>query len=105
MEIGITDIWREFNIDATKSMRESFGESYCGQEVIASYLDKGEIAMCTFMRGKDMFSEEHIVRTYVMLTDGKYIWPNTLGYYIRKYNLRLPNDIEEYIIENQNESL
>ena len=99
MAIGITDIWKEFNLDATKSMRESFGESYCGQDDIANYLDDGEIAMCTTMCGEDIFTKERIAQTYSMLTDGRYFWPNTLGYYIRKYNLRLPKDIEEYILD------
>ena len=103
MALRITDIWKEFNHDATESMREWFGESYSGQEDIADYLDDGEIAMCSPMCGEDVFTKERIVRTYAMLTDGRYIWPNTLGYYIRKYNLRLPKDTEKYILEKQNE--
>lgn len=34
-----------------------------------------------------------------MLTDGKYYWSELLPYVIEKYNYRLSNEIEKYILE------
>ena len=54
--------------------------------------------MCTTKCGEDIFTGERLVQTYAILTDGKYVWPNTLSHYVKTYNLRLSKDIEQYII-------
>lgn len=82
-----------------KSMRESFEAApYEGQEKIASYLDNGVQTYVKISRGKDVFTGEWIPGAYIGMTDGEYSWNSGLPYYVRKYNLRLPEAFEKKVL-------
>ena len=37
--------------------------------------------------------------TPTVYTDGKWIWPGDLAYYVKNYNLELPQDFLDYMVE------
>lgn len=83
------------------SMREYMCEKpYPGQESVARYLRSGTIDMARMVIPKDVFSGEPIDMEMLGMNDGEYTWFNTLAYYVEKYNLRLPKDFEEKVLNS-----
>ena len=73
-------------------------EPYPGQVRVAKYLEKGSVELAASSCGYDVFTGEIIAPTRMILTDGEYSWENTLSYYVRKYNVRLPREFERKIL-------
>jgi len=71
---------------------------YPFQKEMASYLRRGTIILTQMSRSKDVFTGERIPNEVHLLTDGEYLWPNELAWYVEKHNLRLPKDFEDYIL-------
>jgi hypothetical protein len=92
--------WREFGVPNAPSIKDSFeAEPYEGMERIANYLDNsGEVTICAASGSVDVLTQESISDKRQMLTDGEYAWNNTLSYYVRKYNLRLPKEFEDKVL-------
>ena len=101
--INIMSAWKEFNPSAKRSIKEDF-DTYASlfSNKILAYLDKGEIILASPGRAIDVLSGEEINQTNNILTDGEYYWPSSLGYYIRKYNLRIPKEFEDKILGTEN---
>lgn len=96
---NIMIFWKEFNPSSDKSIQEDFEkESYPSSDKIAAYLDQGKVTLVSAECGKDVITNERIVDTICILTDGEYSWLNTLGYYVRNYHLRLPLEFEKSIL-------
>lgn len=82
------------------SMRESFSNyPYPGQDKIIHYLRNGKVDMVSLAVPIDAFTGEKIPGDKLGMNDGKYTWWNTLAYYVEKYNLRLPEEFERYILQ------
>lgn len=82
-----------------KSMREFFESApYEGQDKIVFYLDNGTPTYVRANRGKDFFTGKTIPGTYTGMTDGEYSWSSVLSYYVQEYNLRLPREFEEKVL-------
>lgn len=99
--INIMAIWKEFNLLAEKSMKDDFSpvpSPFCNK--IITYLNNGEIVLASTASAVDVFSGERINQTNCILTDGEYSWSNSLGYYIQKYNLQIPKELENKIINS-----
>ena len=99
--LNILAAWKEFNPLAKKSMKDDFGTApspFCNK--ILAYLNSGEVAAASTSRAVDVISGEQINQTNCILTDGEYSWSNSLGYYIKKYNLQLPKVLEDKILSN-----
>ena len=93
--------WKEFGGNPTTSIKDDFSsQKYDGQDKVASYLDSGFVKLLSLDVGKDIFTGEIISSTKYIATDGEYTYPNTLSYYVRKYNLRLPKEFENKILKN-----
>ncbi len=95
-------MWKEFNPMAKKSMKDDFEVSpspFCNK--ILAYLNNGEIKLASPSSAVDVFSGERINQTNCILTDGEYSWSNSLGYYIQKYNLRIPKELEDKILNEK----
>lgn len=69
------------------------------QSRILSYLDGGELVLASPSVAVDVITGERISQTNCILTDGEYSWSGSLGHYIRKYNLRLPEEFENKILK------
>ncbi|WP_371796029.1 hypothetical protein [Streptomyces sp. NBC_01718] len=63
------------------------------QCLIADYLEAGAMLASTAQRVFDVLSEENDdVGLLAIRTDGAWMWPADLPYYVRKYNISLPGD-------------
>lgn len=54
------------------------------------YLSSGRMIIASPGFSRDIFSPDKIIGPLSMLTDGVYIWPSDLAYYVRSYNVQLP---------------
>ena len=93
-------VWKEFNPPALKSMKDDFADissPFCDK--IIDYLDSGDIILASPSGVTDIFSEKQISHTNCILTDGEYSWSNSLSYYVKEYNLQLPEEFENKIIK------
>ncbi len=98
-KINVMALWKEFNPLAEKSMKDDFREvpsPYCDK--IITYLDAGELVLASPSSDTDLFSGERINTSRCILTDGEYSWSNSLSYYILKYNLQIPKELEDKIL-------
>lgn len=71
---------------------------YDTKNAVLRYLETGNIHMTTAARVVDVFTGKPTNRQIVHMNDGEYTWTTKVIYYIEKYNLRLPKDIEENIL-------
>ena len=73
-------------------------EPYPNQEKIANFLKNGKIELAQMSRDRDIFTGQRIQREVLVMSDGDYFWANTLAWYVEKYNLRMPEEFEHYIL-------
>lgn len=73
-------------------------EPYKTKSEILRYLKAGKVHMVTAARITDAVTCEMTTIPIVYMNDGEYSWNTKLIYYIEKHNLRLPQDVEEYIL-------
>ena len=82
------------------SMKNHFEKSeYPGKDKIVEYLKTGIIDMVSAEAAHDVFTGEKIPLEKLGMNDGKFIWWNTLSHYVEKYNLRLPQEFEQHILQ------
>jgi len=75
-------------------------QPYSGQAYITQYLRNGKTDMVSMKIPKDVFTGEIIEKGQMLgMNDGVYMWWNTLAHYVERYNLRLPKDFEEHILQ------
>lgn len=81
------------------SIKDSFSDSpYYGQQKIIQYLKNGTKDMVSARIPIDVITGEPIKMNMIGMNDGEFTWWNTLAYYVEKYNLRLPKNFEEKVI-------
>ena len=73
-------------------------EPYPNQGKIAHFLKNGKIEFARLSRVRDIFTGEQIPFEALAMSDGDYFWSNTLAWYVEKYNLRMPEEFERYIL-------
>lgn len=73
-------------------------DAYKGKANIIYYLRHGEAFIASTETVKDVFTGKIICGGGVGRRDEEYAWTDDLAYYIDKYNLRLPKEIEDYIL-------
>lgn len=84
------------------SMRDSFNNGpYKGQGNVVYYLLHGTEHMIRMTSDKDVFTGEKIQMDCLGMNDGEYTWFNTLAHYVKKYNLRLPEEFEKKILSKR----
>lgn len=92
----------EYGCDNGISIKDSINEhSYPGKEKIVSYLESsGKSTMVQVRLAKDRLTGERIngLFSLELFTDGKFSWWNDLAYHVEKYNLRLPKEFEDYVL-------
>lgn len=80
------------------SIREAVGlgdAELCDQ--VAGYLAAGSTVATTGSRVNDVLKAEAVdAGALAVQTDGRWIWPADLSYYVREYNVRLPDDFVEW---------
>jgi hypothetical protein len=70
------------------------------QERILSYLDAGHVAIAAAGPSKDVFDPKKRADPPHYKTDGVYVWPGDLAYYVRTYNARVPLTLVEHMLGN-----
>ena len=82
------------------AMRDSFAaKPYSTKAEVLSYLKSGKTHIATAARIVDVISGERTFIPLVHMNDGEYTWTSKLIYYIDRYNLRLPEDVERRILQ------
>ena len=98
---NVMTLWKEFNPCAEKSMQDDFAKETSPYILkITTYLNKGEVILMSPTSSIDIFSGERISQTKSILTDGEFSWSNSLVYYVQKYNLQLPADFLNKILNS-----
>lgn len=75
-------------------------EPHKSKDTILKHLRGGSVHMVTASRVVDILSGETTNVELVFMNDGKYSWSSKIPYYVEKYNLRLPKDFEDHILNN-----
>lgn len=85
---------------------DSEGESLLGyvskgdsreQAALADYLANGATLAVAPQRVRDVLDEaEDDIGSLAIMTDGTWIWPADLAYYVQKYNVSLPVEFVEH---------
>ena len=94
--------WQEFGAENAPSIRILFSKKpYPNKEKIASYLESGETKLVSPEAESDVVTGNLISPciTKCIKSNGDYSWSGILPYYVREYNLRLPAEYEEDILE------
>ena len=66
---------------------------------IIEYLRSGKVDMATTAPAKDVVTGELLPFRDCGFYDDEYSWGATLPYYIERYNVALPDDVTEHILE------
>ncbi|WP_233104237.1 hypothetical protein [Haliangium ochraceum] len=71
------------------------------EERIAAYLDAGHLYIAATGFVEDWFADDEVViGPPHLLTDGVYVWPADLPYYVRNYHVRLPKAFTIHVAGN-----
>lgn len=73
---------------------------YPGKEAVLAYLRKGSVFCASPGSDIDSTSGETIPGEKLVFESDRYYWGSDLVYYVETYNLRLPQEIEAYILES-----
>lgn len=84
------------------SIKDDFQkEPYECKEAILDYLRKGKVHMVSPGIIVDAISGENTNRRLVHMNDGVFCWSSKIIYYVEHYNLRLPKEFEEYVLNTE----
>lgn len=68
---------------------------------VCRYLDSGIVIMECCGTTTDALNQDNgIAGVPSLLTDGVWVWPGDLSYYVKKYNIKLNNDFLATIMKN-----
>lgn len=75
-------------------LREAIGKGNSAtRDRAADYLASGSVLAATGQQMVDAVSDERVVVGRLAIqTDGRWVWPADLSYYVRTYNVELPPD-------------
>ena len=80
------------------SIKDFINKSVAQKEEICNYLNNGMVlAACGKVEKDILHPERGIAGTPDDMTDGKWIWPGDLSYYVENYDLQLPDEFIEYM--------
>lgn len=104
-EYGILDYFKEYGAeDAPSILDVCQKESYKGKDRIVNFLRNNGKEVGTSMKlSVDRITGERIDGEYsvVHYSNGKYSWCSDLAYHVNKYNLRLPKEFEDYVLNQK----
>ncbi|MBR6815954.1 MAG: hypothetical protein IKM60_00415 [Clostridia bacterium] len=68
-------------------------------EIVRFLKENGTIELAQSSRSKDIFTGEVIPEEVLVMRAGDFYWSNELAWYVERYNLRLPQAFEEFILK------
>lgn len=73
------------------------------EDKIVSYLASGHPVVATAGVVYDILdkSDEKVICSLKLLSDGSWVWPSDLAYYVAKYHVRLPEEFLDHVQQNQ----
>ena len=75
---------------------------YQNKEMILDYLKKGTAIAVTMQVVKSLIQDDNsIIGGVSYLTDGYWIWPNYLHFYVNNLSIELPQDFLNFISKNE----
>lgn len=77
------------------SLRDSVtARPHADEDRIAAYLERGNVLAASGTMVYDVLQEHREpVAVLEMLTDGTWLWPSDLSYYVRTYHVRVPDEL------------
>lgn len=91
--------WKEFGLESAPSIRTAFQDApYDGIDKIVRYLETGTPHLVSAGVGVDAFTGEQVMGFRDIRNDGEYAWSSMLSYYVKKYNMRLPDTFEKKVL-------
>ncbi|WP_328953429.1 hypothetical protein [Kitasatospora purpeofusca] len=64
------------------------------EETVVAYLEAAGVALATPSRPDDLLDPTALrVCQGALFTDGEWFWPAVLAYYVRRYHVRLPDEL------------
>ncbi len=80
------------------SITDSIGKKVDHKDEICQYLQKGIVLAACGQVSKDVIHpEKGAAGTPDDMTDGKWIWPGDLAYYVQNYDLQLNQEFIDYM--------
>lgn len=97
-------IWEHENIkNGIKNFKEFHYSISPRKSEILEYLKNGETIAVTMNIIESLYEgDNNIIGGVTYLTDGKWIWPNYLIYYLEKFNIEINNEFVDYVLEKKN---
>lgn len=97
--VDLLEYWKEFGGNTSHSIKDDFSDSeYPEKEMLIHYLESGDIELVSLDYSEDVISGE-IIGEECIMTDGEYSWDSSLPYYVKKYNLILPDEFVKKVAE------
>lgn len=96
----VVNFFKEYGaVNAPSIVERSEKAPYYGIEKIINFLDsRGEIGIVSADVPRDLITGERIDgELYTRKIDG-FSWWSDLSYHVKKYNLRLPKEFEDYVL-------
>lgn len=92
--------FKEYGVPNAPSMCESFEKTpYKGQDKIVKFLrSEGTVGAAAAAAPVDLFTGERISGELVFKNCGSFGWCSDLAYHVEKYNLRLPKEFEDFVL-------
>lgn len=104
MHLKRAGFFRELNhgdgLPDEPSIHEKLQEAFLSEEQnILAYLEAGSIYAMSAGVAFDYFQrpKRHAINSLVLLTDGIWLWPSDLAYYIRHYHVSIPEALGHYM--------
>lgn len=97
--------YKEFGASDAPSMQDFFEENpYPGKEKIVNFLQtQGQVGAVAVKMPVDLFTGKRIPGELFFKKYDRFSWSSDLAYYVEKYNLRLPEEFEEMVLQQGRE--
>ena len=97
--------YKELGYKEAPSLKEFFSNRpHEFQNEIIKYMESRPIDFVRTRLPKDAFTGEFMHIEEYAQSDEKYFWGSPLIYYVKKYNLRLPEDFVQHVLAKINKS-
>lgn len=70
-------------------------------EKVVAYLKSGPILVLSPGLVRDVFERSNVAGNRSLRTDGVYAWPDSLAYFVEKYAVQLPTELEAHMAARQ----
>ena len=70
------------------------------KEKVVAYLRSATAFIISPGRDEDVFDPRKSAGSASVMTDGVYVWPKTVAYYVETYDVELPADFEAHMERN-----